>query len=78
MKCSRKGISHLLPKNLLRLHDVPKILRCPVKRNTFGIKQTIAFFCQNYMLRTLHPALDINRTNCTHREEGLRNLLIEL
>ena len=45
---------------------------------TLGIKATIAFLGENFVLDWLDPALNINGPNSTHGEKRLGNLLVEL
>ena len=54
-----------------------EVLRCTVKSNTLGIKETIAFLGENFVLDWLDPALNINGPNSTHGEKRLGNLLVD-
>ena len=54
-----------------------EVLSCPEKHDTLWVFETVALLGDNFILKRLDAALDINRSGGAHGEERLGNLQVE-
>ena len=73
----QKMICNLFAENLLCIHQVPEVLRCSIKNNTFLVTEAVAELGKDIILDWFDSALNINGPNSAHRQKWPCNFKIE-